>query len=85
MGIKPRQLATPDAGNIGGLADGKPGGGPLSGRLNIGIELGHLKVFNTSLVSGLATLPVLAISSTDLRPSKSSATRVRPGVAVSTT
>lgn len=64
------------------MLGGKPGGAPVSARLNIGIEPGHRNVFSTSLVSGFATLPVLARSSTALRPSKSSVTRVRPGVAV---
>jgi hypothetical protein len=64
---------------------GNPGGGPLSGKLKIGMELGQRKVVSKSLVSGFATLPAVAISSTALRPSKPKTTRVRPGVAVGTT
>src|SRR3954462_8327407 len=76
-------MLAPGRGNVAGA--GRPGGGPMSTRLNVGIELGHLNVLSTSLVSELATLPVLAISSTALRPSKSNATRVLPGVAPSVT
>ena len=47
----------------GTMPRGNPGGGPLSGRLNANIMLGHRNVLSTSLVSGFATLPALATSS----------------------
>jgi hypothetical protein len=51
-----RHRTAPLAGNFGKFAGGNPGGGPLSTRLNIGIELGHLNVFSTSLATVCALI-----------------------------